>query len=168
VTLPWFNESEHILFGRDISAEINTLLQHAAHASSFDEKRAEQRLWRVQQMHPRQLVVYIVIYKFYLFRGRLAEAHQTLRQAMVMAAEEGGFAADWTALHADATAWHSPDGPQRVYLYCLKALSVILQRMGGVDESYRIVKKLYEIDPGDQTGASVMRMLARDVMQEEK
>lgn len=156
MTVPWLNESEQILFGLHIAPEIKALLQQALYASSFDDKRAEQRLWHAQQMHPRQLEIYIVIYKFYLHRGRLAEAHQTLRQAMAAAAEAGGFPADWMVLHANTTEWRGAEIPQRVYLYSLKALGFILLRMGGVDESYRILEKCYEIDPGDQPGAGAV------------
>lgn len=168
MALQWLNEGEQILFGRHISPEVNALLQQAVHASSFDDQLAEQRLWQAQQMHPEQLEVYIAIYKFYFYRKRLAEAHQTVRQALQAAAEAGNFPADWRQLSADTTDWAGTESPQRVYLYSLKALSFILLRIGGVDESYAILEKLYEIDPQDHTGASVIRELARGIMDGEE
>jgi hypothetical protein len=67
----------------------------------------------------------------------------------------------------DSCDWNDAESPQRVYLYSLKALSSILLRLGSVDESYRILQKLYDIDPQDQTGSSVIHELARRVKGEE-
>lgn len=167
MTMQWLNQSEQILFGRNIPPEIDILLQQAVYASSFDDSLAEKKLWEAQQLNPSQLEVYIAIYKFYFYRGRLKEAMQTVRQALDAAAKVGGFNPDWRKLRQDSTDWSAPESPQRVYLYSLKALGFILLRLGSVDESYQILEKLYQIDPYDQTGASVIRELAKGVMQEE-
>jgi len=168
MTLQWLNQSEEILFGRHIAPEVNALLQQAVHASSFDDELAEQKLWQAQQTYPEQLEIYIALYKFYFYRGRLQEAHQVVRQALIAAAQAGGFPGDWNALRVDSSDWSETESPQRVYLYSLKALSFILLRLGSVDESYRILEKLYEIDPYDQTGATVIRELAKGLMDEER
>lgn len=162
MALPWLNKSEQILFTQHLPEQISGLLQQAAYFSSFGEKRAEEQLWQAQQLFPQQLELYIVIYKFYLYHARLAEAHQTLHQALRVAAEAGGFPADWRILHAHTTNWRSPDIPHRVYLYSLHALVSLLQRMGSVSKSYQVIEKLYEIDAGDQNGSRVMQVLSKD------
>lgn len=167
MSLQWLNQSEQILFGRHIAPEVETLLQHAAYTSSIDETLAETKLWHAQQMHPEQLEVYIVIYKYYFYHSRLQEALQTLRQAIHAAAEVGGFPADWHEVKADSCNWGNNESPQKVYLYSLKALSFILLRLGSADMSYQILQKLYEIDPLVQTGSMVMRELGHEIRDEE-
>lgn len=161
MTLPWFNQSEEILFAQDLPAELGTLLQQAAYASSYDDKRAEQMLWQAQQLHPQQLELYIAIYKFYLFRARLAEAHQTLHQGMIAAAEAGGFPADWKVIRSNSTDWYATDMPHTIYLYSLRELVLLLQRMRAVEESYAVMQKLYEIDCSDNSSLSIMHTLHR-------
>jgi len=162
MTLPWLNMSEDTLFTRHLPEELSTLLRQSAYASSYDDKRAEKMLWQAQQMHPEQLELYVVIYKFYLFNGRLAEAHQTLRQAMIAAAEVGDFPADWKVINSNSTNWCATDMPHRLYLYCLRELALLLQRMRSVDESYEVVQKLYEIDCSDISSNSIMQILNRN------
>lgn len=167
MSLQWLNQSEQILFGQNIAPEVDAILQQAVYASSFDDELAEKKLWQAQQMYPEQLEVYVAIYKFYIHHARLQEALQTLRQAIHAAAKACGLPANWQEVSVSSCDWNDDESPQRVYLYSLKALSSVLLRLGSVDESYQILQKLYEIDPQDQTGSSVIHELARRIRDEE-
>jgi len=163
----WLTGREQRLFGQQLPNEVRERVQLAAATSNFNNPGAEKQLWDTQQMYPQYLAIYIVIYKYYLHQVRLAEAYQTLRQAMLAAAETGGFPADWATLSPHTTDWHSAKLPQHVYLYCLRELGIILQRMGKGREYYRILEKCLELDPNDNLGATGIRMLTDEMKRTE-
>lgn len=150
---------ERILFGRNIPAPVNALLQQAVNAYG-DTERAEDLLWQAQRMDPAQLEVYIALYKFYFYQYRLDEAESVAREALRRAAEAGGFAADWNALGLDSTDWTRSEGPERIYLYSLKALGFIRLRQLDFEGGEAILARLAALDPDDQVGGSVLLELA--------
>lgn len=150
---------ERVLFGPDIPAPVNALLQQAV-AARDDAELAEELLWRAQRMNPAQLEVYVALYKFYFYRKRLEEAERAARLALEEAARQGGFAADWAVLDRVSADWSRPGGPERVYLYTLKALGFIRLRLPDFRSGEAILWKLAELDPEDQVGGSVLLDLA--------
>jgi len=80
--------------------------------------------------------------------------------ALLSAAMQGGFNADWRTLKADSADWHNNAGAAHFYLFSLKALGFIRLRRGDKTESAAILAKMSEIDPDDSVGASVIRSIA--------
>jgi len=150
---------EQVLFGRNIPAPVNALLQQAVRAYD-DTDRAEDLLRQAQRMDPEQLEVYIALYKFYFYKLRLEDAEGVTREALARAAGQGGFDADWQTLGPASANWFRVDGPERVYLYSLKALGFIRLRRMDFRGGEAILDKLAELDPQDQVGGSVLLELA--------
>jgi len=150
-----------VLFGRDIDPEVNVYLQQAVHATGeADLPKAEELLWSAQRLKPEQLEVYIALYKFYFYKGRLPDAERVARLGLDMSAQVGGFSADWMQLSQESAVWDRPNGAERVYLYTLKALAFICLRRMKFADSQQVLDKLQELDPLDQVGGSVIREVA--------
>lgn len=150
---------ESLLFGGPASRQIAQLLG-AAMASYHDAPAAERLLLRAQALDPACLPVYFSLYKFYFYKGRLADAERAARSGLEAAAHQGGFPADWRCLTPACTDWSRPDGPQRFYLFSLKALAFIRLRQGHMADSNEILAALHALDPRDRVGGSVVRGLA--------
>ena len=150
---------ERVRFGRDIPADVNALLQRAA-ASTGDFGVAERALLDALALAPQQLEVFIALYKLYFYRGFTERAEQVVLQTLGSAAASGGFDADWRVLEAGAADWQSVDGPERVYLYSLKALCFIRLRQDDRAAAAEVFAALRRLDPLDQVGATVLADLA--------
>lgn len=150
---------ERVRFGRDIPAAVNALLQQAAaNTDHFDV--AEQALLQARELAPQQLEVFIALYKLYFYRGHTEKAEQVVLQALHTAAASGGFNPDWRELSHDSADWHCLDGPERVYLYSLKALCFIRLRQDDSAAAGELFAALRRLDPQDQVGAGVLVDLA--------
>lgn len=150
---------ERVHFGKNIAPEVNACLQEAvACAADFDRARA--LLYKARDLQPDQLEVYVALYKFCFYRGFLDEAEQVALDALVQSASNGGFEADWTQLTETSTDWTQQEGPARLYLYSLKALSFIRLRQGKHDEARASLAKLKQLDVNDLVGGSVIMELA--------
>jgi tetratricopeptide (TPR) repeat protein len=150
---------ERVMFARDISPEVNACLQSAV-ACADDFERARALLYQARDLDPDQLEVYIALYKFLFYRGKLDEAEQVAEQALQRAASSGGFNEDWQQLTTASCDWSQEDGPARTYLYSLKALAFISLRKGKHDRGRALLNKLQQLDPEDLVGGSVIGQLA--------
>ena len=151
--------SPRVLFGGETSGSIAALLERAM-SSYADTQQAETLLWQAQRMDQNALPVYFSLYKFYFYKGNLEQAELVTRMALLSAAMQGGFNADWRSLQADTADWQCFDGPAHFYLFSMKALAFIRLRRGDFEETSAILAKMAEIDPGDSVGASVIRTYA--------
>ncbi len=149
---------ERVLFARDIKPEVNALLQSAV-AAANDFERARELLYQARALDPEQLEVYVALYKFLFYRGHLDEAEGVARDALAMAAQRGGFAAEPQQL-TDSWQWDGEEGPRRLYLYSLKALAFIRLRQGEHDQGRELLALLQQLDPLDRVGGSVIAQLA--------
>lgn len=149
---------DDLCFGHGLPVNIKLLLQRATH-SYENTPVAESLLMQARRLAPDALEVCIALYKFYFYKFRLSEAEAVALQTLTRAAELGGFTPDWNMLKSDSAAWSEPLGPERAYLFTLKALAFINLRLQRMDESKNILNKLAELDPMDQVGGSVIRAL---------
>lgn len=165
-TVSWLQvPGEGVMFGRNIPGPIDSLLQQAV-AAYEDTERAESLLDQAYRLDPEQLEVYIARYKFYFYKLRLEEAEAVAREALQRAATQGGFEADWAQLTPASADWSCGEGPERMYLYTLKALGFIrLRRMDFVGGE-SILDKLAQLDPEDQVGGSVLIQLAEGLREQ--
>jgi|SRR5208282_4221810 len=145
-------------FGSLPTPQVRACLEAATLAANVDE--AEVKLLEARQLDPLCLATYFALYKYYFWRRRLAEAEEAARGALAAAASVGGFPADWQKLNRASVDWQALDGPERCYLFSLKALAFIRLRRGAMDDGRALLAKLAEIDPCDQVGASVVRGIA--------
>lgn len=124
-----------------------------------DTDSAEAKLLEAKDKAPRSLAVHFSLYKFYFYKKRLVDAELIARSALVEAASQGGFTADWEHLDAGSTDWTGDAA--HFYLFTLKALAFMRLRQGDDGECTRILDKLKELDYGDRVGASVIRDVAQ-------
>ena len=121
---------------------------------------AERLLWEAHRAAPEALPVYFSMYKFYFYKGDLENAELAARMALLEAARQGAFDADWRGLAQASADWCAYEGPAHFYLFSLKALAFIRLRQGDAAEAKAILDKMAEIDPKDSVGASVIRSIA--------
>jgi hypothetical protein len=105
--------------------------------------------------------VLIALYKLYFYRGFTDAAEQVVLEALSTAADSGGFDPDWNSLSPAGADWEAGEGPARVYLYSLKALSFIRLRQQDGGGAAEILAALHRLDPDDQVGAGVISELAQ-------
>ena len=128
-----------------------------------DVTAAEESLLEAIAAAPKCLAVYFSLYKFYFYKRRLIDAERVALRALEVAAGQGGFDPDWTRLTSDSAAWSQVEGPQHFYLFTLKALAFIRLRSGQTGSALMILAKLFELDPDDGVGGSVIRDLAESM-----
>ena len=150
---------DDLCFGHGLPVDIKLLLQRATRAYE-DTPVAESLLMQARTLAPDALEVGIALYKFYFYKFRLVEAEAVALQTLTRAAELGRFAPDWNQLDIHAASWSEPLGPERAYLFTLKALAFINLRLDRLYDAKAILAKLDELDPMDQVGGSVIRDLA--------
>ena len=156
---------ERVIFGKNIPAPINALLQEAA-GSTGNFAHAEQLLLQAQRQAPDQLPVYTALYKLYFYNGYTDKAEDVVFQSLHKAAKQGGFHYDWTEVQA-GTDWAEPDSAGRAYLYSLKALAFIRLRQNDYSGAQAILDTLQQLDPADVVGANVIRDLAASLAEEQ-
>ena len=152
-------ENLRALFGGDAPSDTSALLEEAMQ-SHADTGEAERLLWQAHRASPDALPVYFSLYKFYFYKGDLENAELSARMALLEAARQGAFNADWRELTAASADWTQFDGAAHFYLFSLKALAFIRLRQGARPEAQAILDKLAEIDSSDSVGASVIRSIA--------
>ncbi len=150
-------QSAQELFGGTAPPSVAKLLREAA-AAHADPVRAEALLWSAKLVAPECLPVYFALYKFYFYKGRLAEAERCARDGLQTAARAAGLDSHWSRVAA-GDADFSQNGPARFWLFTLKALAFIRLRRGDTAESDALLRHCAKLDPHDQTGASVIRSL---------
>jgi hypothetical protein len=149
---------ERVIFGKNIPAPVNALLQEAA-GSTGNFTHAEKLLLQALRQATEQLPVYTALYKLYFYNGQTEQAEDIVFQSLTNAAKQGGFHYDWTQVQAPAD-WADPDSPGRAYLYSLKALAFIRLRQNDGKGASGILDTLRRLDPTDVIGADVVRALA--------
>ena len=147
------------LYAGTVPPSVSGLLDEAMSLYA-DTASAEALLRRAQRAAPEALPVYFSLYKFYFYKGRLADAEASARLALAAAARQGGFSGDFRELSADSAEWNRHDGPQHFFLFSLKALAFIRLRRGDKLGCDRILAKLAELDRDDTVGASVIGSIA--------
>ena len=101
--------------------------------------------------------VLIGLYRFYFYKGRLAEALGIARICLEKAGRENNFATDWRCVRPrDAQFDAYEEILPRFFLFSLKGYAYLQMRLGELDEGRRALDKLLELDPSDKIGARVL------------
>lgn len=147
-----------LYFEEPLPEEAERLIRQAL--ATCADKNAELWLLRAHLVAPENLTVLIGLYRFYFYQQRLPEAMIVAERAMQLAARQLGLPADWQQIDQNSlgSAAHRSLGLLRFYLLALKAVSIVLLRLGRTAASRDRLNKLAALDQSDQLGAS--RLLA--------
>lgn len=144
------------LLGGGLPPEAEHHLWEAGLSYHLDDV-AEIYLKEAQLLAPGHAAVLIGLYRFYFYKGRLAEALEVARVCLAKAARENSLAADWRCVQRGNVDFGSFDAMlPRFYLFTLKAYAYLQMRLGDLEEGRAAALKLLELDPSDKIGARVL------------
>ena len=144
------------LLGGGLPSEAEHHLWQAGLSYHLDDI-AENHLREAAAIAPGHAAVLIGLYRFYFYKGRLAEALDVAERCLQKAAEANHFAADWrTVGAADAEFSRYESILPRFFLFSLKGYAYLQMRLGRMEEGRLAVAKLLELDPTDKIGAKVL------------
>lgn len=144
------------LLGRGLPSEAEHHLWEAG-LSYHLEDIAERHLREAEMVAPGHAAVLIGLYRFYFYKGRLAEALDVARRCLSKAAQENNLPTDWRHVRAsDAEFSRYENILPRFFLFSLKGYAYLQMRLGETDEGRLAVQKLLELDPTDKIGARVL------------
>jgi tetratricopeptide (TPR) repeat protein len=130
---------------------------HLAGLSYQLDDVAERHLREAQALAPGHAAVLIGLYRFYFYKGRLAEALEVAELCLEKAARENRVAPDWRAVApGDAAFGRYENILARFYLFVLKGYAYLHMRLGELETGRAAVLKLLELDPSDKIGARVL------------
>lgn len=154
--------------GQGLPAEAERHLRLAGLAYQQDEA-AERHLRAARAAAPEHPAVQIGLYRFYFYKGRLAEALAVANRCLGETAASLNLAPDWRAVRRqDADFGNLEAIPARFYLFTLKACAYLQMRLGKLEESDAALKKMLELDPSDKLNATVLlQVLARHGQEDE-
>ena len=144
------------LLGRGLPSEAEHHLWEAGLSYHLDDI-AERHLREAEMLAPGHAAVLIGLYRFYFYKGRLAEALDVARRCLSKAAQENNLPTDWRHVRAsDAGFSRYENISPRFFLFSLKGYAYLQMRLGETDEGRLAVQKLLELDPTDKIGARVL------------
>jgi tetratricopeptide (TPR) repeat protein len=144
------------LLGGGLPPEAEFHLWEAGLSYHLDDV-AEHHLRQAQALAPGHAAVLIGLYRFYFYKGRLADALTVAKVCLEKAARENRLAAEWKHVApSDAAFSHYENMLPRFYLFTLKGYAYLQMRLGDLDEGRAAVAKLLELDPSDKVGARVL------------
>ena len=143
-------------FGGEVPAPVRELLHQAAEAAAGERAAL---LWTAQALAPACLAIYYALYKHHAGRREFELAERAAWRGLQEAARLGGLAEDWRAVAPAPHIDFSQDGPQRFWLFTLKALAFIHLRSERPEVARELLAKLHELDPLAQTGSEVTATL---------
>lgn len=146
----------HPLFGGGLPAEAERALEQAG-LSYADPEQAEAFLRAAECFAPDHFAVLIGWYRYYFYKGRLAEALAIGQRCLVKTAREKNFATDWREVRAGDAAFGSYDDVMaRFFMFCLKGYAYLHLRLGDLEEGREASLKLLELDPTDRINARLL------------
>ncbi|WP_440641758.1 hypothetical protein ACSHT2_12070 [Bradyrhizobium sp. PUT101] len=144
------------LLGRGLPSEVEHHLGEAGLSYHLDDI-AERHLREAAALAPDHAAVLIGLYRFYFYKGRLAEALAVARRCLLKAAQENNLPDDWRSVRADDAEFGRYENIlPRFFLFSLKGYAYLQMRLGETDEGRLAVQKLLELDPTDKIGAKVL------------
>jgi tetratricopeptide (TPR) repeat protein len=149
-------DPEAALLGGGLPPEAETHLASAALLYA-DGERALDELRAAEAIAPLHPAVLIGLYRFYFYKGRLAECLEIAHVCLAEAARLNHLADDWRAVQSDDADFGSYEAIiPRFFLFVLKGYAYLQMRLGNLDEGLAATMKLLELDPSDKIGATVL------------
>lgn len=130
---------------------------------------AESHLFQAQALAPGHAAVLIALYRFYFYKGRLADALEVAERCLLKAAHDNHLNADWRQVRRGDADFSSYDAIlPRFYLFTLKAYGYLQMRLGRLEASHDALTKMLALDPSDKLNATVLlQVLARHGQEDE-
>jgi len=155
-----------LYFEDALPAEAEQLIAEAA--ADYGQPNAEMALLRAHLLAPDHLTVLVALYRYYFYQHRLNDVLVVADHAMRVSARYLGLPRDWrqideTKLGAAASISF---GLLRFYLLALKAESIVLLRLGRIDESRDRLNKLAALDSKDHLGAAKLLEVVNEFQSE--
>lgn len=134
-----------------------------------NDEIAERHLFQAQALAPGHAAVLIALYRFYFYKGRLADALEVAGRCLAKAARDNRLNEDWSRVQRGDAEFGSYDAIlPRFYLFTLKAWGYLQMRLGRLEESHDALTKMLELDPSDKLNATVLlEVLARHGQEDE-
>jgi tetratricopeptide (TPR) repeat protein len=153
---------ERTCLGGNLPGAVEQHLRLAGLNYQHDEI-AERHLFQAQALAPGHAAVLIALYRFYFYKGRLADALAVAERCLAKAARDNALNEDWRRVrHGDAEFGSYDAILPRFYLFTLKAYGYLQMRLGRLEESHAALTKMLELDPSDKLNATVLlKVLAR-------
>lgn len=147
-----FNDCE-LYFELPLPAEAETLLLAAA---ASDDDGAERALLTANALAPDHLTVLVGLYRFYFYRHRLDDALLVAERAMRLSGGQLGLPPDWRELDETllGRAATLSFGLLRFHLLALKAICIVLLRLGRIAPARERLEKLVALDRHDRFSAA--------------
>ncbi len=144
------------VFGGGLPPDAERKLFEAAH--SYDRSEiALAHLREARRLAPNHVAVLIGLYRFFFYKGRLAEALEIANSCLLRAAIDNSLPLDWRVVRPDHAAFASFDDPvARFFMFVLKGYAYLNMRLGDFQEGRAAVEKLLELDPTDSVGAGIL------------
>ena len=138
-----------LYFEDELPAAAELLIAQAA--QDYGDPTAELALLRANL-----LTVLVSLYRYYFYQHRLNDVLIVADHAMRISAHHLGIPNDWRQIDEAqlGAAASTSFGLLRFYLLALKAESVVLLRLGRIDESRDRLTKLAALDTKDNLGAA--------------
>lgn len=156
------------LLGHGLPSEAEHHLWEAGLSYHLDDI-AENHLREAEALAPGHAAVLIGLYRFYFYKGRLAEALDVARRCLVKAAQENNLSPDWRAVRATEAEFDRYESIlPRFFLFSLKGYAYLQMRLGRTEEGQLAVEKLLELDPSDKIGARVLLGVLQRVGQDDE
>lgn len=159
---------ERSCFGGHLPEQVEQHLRLAGLNYPHDEI-AERHLFQAQALAPGHAAVLIALYRFYFYKGRLADALEVAARCLAKAARDNRLNGDWRRVQRGDAEFGSYDAIlPRFYLFTLRACGYLQMRLGRLEESRAVLMKMLELDPSDNLNATVLlKVLARHGREDE-
>ncbi len=142
--------SESAYFSQSLPPSLKALLDKALQVK--DTNKREDLLLQARENWVGQIDVHISLYKFYFVQARYDQAEAAVWASLVQAAKQIGCTRNYRRLSKKSADWQLKNGPERLYLFSLKALGVCRLRRGRVLAAKTVLAKLRELDTHDEIG----------------
>ncbi len=143
-------------FGGEVPASVRALLHRAADVSG--DARAS-LLWTAQSLAPECLACYYALYKHHAGRREFALAERAAWRGLREAARQCGLGEDWRSAAPPPQLDFQQQGPQRFWLFTLKALAFIHLRSDRPEEARELLARIDALDPQARIGTDVTELL---------
>lgn len=153
-------------FSQSIPPKLKVLLDKATQVQ--DEREREEILLFARDAWLPYTDAHIALYKFYFVTGHYDKAEAAVWKALSEAALQLNINRNYRLLTPFSANWALTNGPERLYLFSLKALGVSRLRRQRVLAAKTVLAKLCELDPQNEIGGLAFYEIARSFFSDEE
>ncbi len=144
-----------VLLGAGLPLEAKRCLDEAATVYA-DGDRALGLLREAEVIAPAHPAVLIGLYRFYFYKGRLAECLEVCLVCLAEAQHYNNLPDDWRQVQSGDADFCSYEMMPRFFLFVLKGYAYLHMRLGNLEEGLAATMKLLELDATDKIGATLL------------